>query len=51
MITFRTDQRYSLGLPGAAIGRGWMMRQVPDSSESDGTRDVLPIQLGVTFKW
>jgi hypothetical protein len=51
VITFRTDQRYSLGLPGAAIGRGWMMRQVPDSSESDGTRDVLPIQLGVTFKW
>jgi hypothetical protein len=51
VITFHTDQRYSLGLPGAAIGRGWMMRQVPDSSESDGTRDVLPIQLGVTFKW
>jgi hypothetical protein len=51
VITFRTDQCYSLGLPGAAIARGWMMRQVPDSSESDGTRDVLPIQLGVTFKW
>jgi hypothetical protein len=51
VITFRTDQRYSLGLPGAAIERGWMMRQVPDDSEEDGTREVLPVQLGVTFKW
>ncbi|MCX7028852.1 MAG: hypothetical protein NTU62_01880 [Spirochaetes bacterium] len=51
VITFRMDQRYSLGLPGSAIARGWIMRQVPDESESDGTRDVLPVQLGVTFKW
>jgi hypothetical protein len=51
VITFRTDQRYSLGLPGASIGQGWMMRQVPDDSEEDGIREVLPIQLGVTFRW
>jgi hypothetical protein len=51
VIIFRTDQRYSLGLPGAAIEQGWMMRQVPDEDEEDGTRDVLPIMLGVTFKW
>lgn len=51
VITFRTDQRYSLGLPGSAIERGWMMRQIPDSSESDGYRHQLPVQVGVTFKW
>lgn len=51
VVTFRTDQRYSLGLPGSAIERGWMMRQIPDSDESDGYREQLPIQLGVTFKW
>jgi hypothetical protein len=51
VITFRTDQRYSLGLPGAAIEQGWMMRKVPDDSEEDGYREQLPIQLGVTFKW
>jgi hypothetical protein len=49
VITFRTDQRYSLGLPGAAIDRGWIMRKVPN--DSGGTNDVLPVQLGVTFKW
>jgi len=51
VFTFRTDQRYSLGLPGAAIERGWMMRKVPDESEEDGTREQLPFQMGVTFKW
>jgi len=51
VITFRTDQRYSLGLPGSAIERGWMMRKVPDATEDDGMREVLPVQLGVTFKW
>jgi hypothetical protein len=49
VITFRTDQRYSLGLPGSAVERGWMMREVPNSS--GGTDEVLPIQLGVLFKW
>jgi hypothetical protein len=49
VITFRTDQRYSLGLPGAAIERGWIMREVPN--DSGGTNRVLPVQLGVTFKW
>jgi hypothetical protein len=51
VITFRTDQRYSLGLPGGALRQGFMMRLVPDSSQEDGTREELPIQLGVTFKW
>jgi hypothetical protein len=51
VITFRTDQRYSLGLPGSAIDQGWIMRRVPDSSESDGWREVTPVVLGVTFKW
>ena len=49
--TFRTDQRYSLGWPGSALDRGWITVRVPDDSEDDRTRDVLPVQLGVTFKW
>ncbi len=51
VITLRMDQRYSLGLPGGAIDRGWIMRLVPDENESDGIREVVPIVLGVTFKW
>lgn len=51
VITFRMDQRYSLGLPGGALDRGWIMRQIPDVNESDGTRDATPFVLGVTFKW
>jgi hypothetical protein len=51
VITFRTDQRYSLGLPGSAIDQGWIMRRIPDSSESDGWREEMPMVLGVTFKW
>jgi hypothetical protein len=51
VISFRTDQRYSLGWPGGALDRGWIMRRVPDSSDPDGFRDVVPFVLGVTFKW
>jgi hypothetical protein len=50
VFTFRTDQRYSLGLPGGALDRGWIMLRVSDESD-DGIREMLPIQLGVTFKW
>jgi hypothetical protein len=49
VITFRMDQRYSLGLPGSALDRGWIMREVPN--QSGGTNDVMPVVLGVTFKW
>ena len=51
VFTFRKDQRYSLGLPGGALDRGWIERQVPDPDEDDGTRDEPVIQMGVTFKW
>jgi hypothetical protein len=49
VITFRMDQRYSLGLPGSALDRGWIMREVPN--KNGGTNDVMPVVLGVTFKW
>jgi hypothetical protein len=48
IFTLRPDMRYSLGLPGSAIDRGWIMRAVPTDG---GTNSVLPIILGVTFKW
>ena len=51
VLTFRVDQRYSLGLPGSAIDQGWMMRRIPDGDEPDGYREVVPVVLGVTFKW
>ena len=51
VVTFRVDQRYSLGLPGSAIERGWMERRIPDPDEEDGIREVIPVVLGVTFKW
>ena len=51
VISFRLDQRYSLGLPGSVLPRGWIERRVPDGSESDGWRGVMPVALGVTFKW
>jgi hypothetical protein len=50
VITFRMDQRYSLGLPGSALDQGWIMRKVPNQS-GGGTNDVMPVVLGVTFKW
>ncbi|HSV91514.1 MAG TPA: hypothetical protein VLH81_00500 [Desulfobacterales bacterium] len=50
ILTFRIDQRYSLGLPGSALDRGWIMRRVPNQS-GDDTRDAVPVVLGVTFKW
>lgn len=49
VVTFRVDQRYSLGLPGSAIDRGWMMREIP--RDDGNTREAVPVQLGVTFKW
>ena len=51
VVSFRVDQRYSLGLPGSAIEQGWIMRRIPDSTEDDGFREVIPVVLGVTFKW
>jgi hypothetical protein len=50
VVTFRLDQRYALGFPGGALDRGWIMRAVPEQ-DGDGTRDQMPVSLGVTFKW
>jgi hypothetical protein len=51
IITFRMDQRYSLGLPGSALDRGWIMRRIQDKEDPESYRDAVPVVLGVTFKW
>jgi hypothetical protein len=51
VITFRMDQRYSFGLPGGALDRGWIMRRIYDPEDPMSFRDYVPVVLGVTFKW
>jgi hypothetical protein len=51
VITIRPDQRYGFGGSLAALGRGWIMREIPNPEDPYNPREAVPVVLGVTFKW